>query len=183
MLRNLSAEEVCPAAPEVALKARKVLHGANQTEADGLLRLIWAASYYEAWAPLAMSCIQQFFSGKDVPGCELLSRKTAKTRFKRIDLFQKLRNAKSGQSASPWQHALDNIVRSRDENDKEDRFLFGLVAVVMGTDTAGRLDEEELVTWWKRTKESPEMSRVFEVVSHCCHEKCQEVVFAIEIYG
>lgn len=152
MLRNLSQEEVCPAAPEVALKAQKVLHGTNRTEANSLLLLIWAASYYESWAPLAMACIQQFFSGKDVPGCrELKSRKA-------VNLLQSLRNAPdpgSGPSGPhpDWQHALKDIVRSRNESTPVDRFLFGLPAVVMGTDTAGRLDEEELVTWWKRTKD------------------------------
>lgn len=158
VLRNLSQEEVCPAAPEVALKAQKVLHGTNRTEANSLLLLIWAASYYESWAPLAMACIQQFFSGKDVPGCrELKSRKAVNL----LQSLQSLRNAPdpgdpgfgSRGSHPDWQHALKDIVRSRNESTPVDRFLFGLPAVVMGTDTAGCLDEEELVTWWKRTKE------------------------------
>ena len=142
----------------MALKAQKVLHGTNRTEANSLLLLIWAASYYESWAPLAMACIQQFFSGKDVPGCrELKSRKAVNL----LQSLQSLRNAPdpgdpgfgSRGSHPDWQHALKDIVRSRNESTPVDRFLFGLPAVVMGTDTAGCLDEEELVTWWKRTKD------------------------------
>ena len=149
MLRNLSTEEVCPAAPEAALKARRVLHGTNRTEADALLLLIWAASYYESWAPLAMSCIQQFFSGTEVPGCaELASKRT-------MNLLQGLQGLQTPKKTMhpDWQRALMNVVRRPNQNTKVDRFLFGLPAVVMGTDTAGRLDEEELVTWWKRTKD------------------------------
>ena len=38
----------------------------------------------------------------------------------------------------------------------EDLFDFGMQAMVMGTDTAGRLNEEAMIQWWKDHTNSAE---------------------------
>lgn len=39
------------------------------------------------------------------------------------------------------------------EANESDHFEIGMQSMVMGTDSAGRLNEEEFITWWKTTKE------------------------------
>ena len=39
------------------------------------------------------------------------------------------------------------------EANESDHFEIGIQSLVMGTDSAGRLNEEEFITWWKATKE------------------------------
>lgn len=38
--------------------------------------------------------------------------------------------------------------------NESDHFGIGIQALVMGTDSAGRANEEEFITWWKQTKET-----------------------------
>eukprot|EP00913_Durusdinium_trenchii_P022541 g21173.t1 len=63
--------ERCPAAPGASVKVQEVLKGSNQTLAFQLRQLMLiAATHAEDVGPVAMACIQQFHSGRQVPGCD-----------------------------------------------------------------------------------------------------------------
>jgi len=129
LVRKMSADEVCPAAPSTSSKTMKVLKGANRSEAAALLHIIYLAvfRYQEALGPVAMACIEQFYSRKEVEGCN-----------KTLEMERNLTARKN---------------KSQDANES-DHFGIGIQALVMGTDSAGRANEEEFITWWKQTKES-----------------------------
>eukprot|EP00434_Breviolum_minutum_P018505 symbB.v1.2.016321.t1/scaffold1240.1/size129799/4 len=129
LVRKMSADEVCPAAPSTSSKTMKVLKGANRSEAAALLHIIYVTvfKYQETLGPVAMACIEQFYSRKEVEGCN-----------KTLELERNLTARKN---------------KSQDANES-DHFGIGIQALVMGTDSAGRANEEEFITWWKQTKES-----------------------------
>ncbi|CAL1154296.1 unnamed protein product [Cladocopium goreaui] len=128
LVRNMAPDEVCPAAPSAATKTMKVLLGANKTKAAQLLRLVQISvfKYQELFGPLAMACVEQFYSGTEVYGCN--------------ETFQLL-------------DKLASYDTNRSEANESDHFQIGIQSMVMGTDSAGRLNEEEFITWWKTTKD------------------------------
>lgn len=129
LVRNLSADEVCPAAPRVSSKALHVLKGSNRTEASYLLELmLFTVFHAEALAPLAMACIEQFYSGKEVEGCN-----------KVLPMLSSYRIASNSSNST---------------KAKKDRFGLAIQSAVMGTDSAGRFDEEEFINWWRRVKDT-----------------------------
>ncbi|CAK9055256.1 Serine protease Hip1 (Hydrolase important for pathogenesis 1) (Serine hydrolase Hip1) [Durusdinium trenchii] len=112
--------ERCPAAPGASVKVQEVLKGSNQTLAFQLRQLMLiAATHAEDVGPVAMACIQQFHSGRQVPGCD--------------QILPQL-----GISAG---------------NDT-DHFGLGMQALVMATDSSGRLNEEEFIVWWRKASAS-----------------------------
>eukprot|EP00438_Fugacium_kawagutii_P028533 Skav222530 [mRNA] locus=scaffold2875:91541:93488:+ [translate_table: standard] len=127
LVRNVSRDAICPSAPATGTKTIKVLQGPDKYQAAVLLRLIQTTvfKYPEFFGPGTMACVQQFYSGKQVMGCD-----------------QTLTFVEALASRS-----------SRSTSRGEDHFSMGMQAMVMGTDTSGRLNEEEVITWWKRTKE------------------------------
>jgi len=127
LVRNLSATEVCPAAPMAATKAVKILQGKNKEIAGELLAVILHSILGKnttLWAPMAMTLIEKFYSGKEKEGLSMLEKFVGKN------------------------------YRSKNDTEQMDHFRLGIQSVVMGTDTAGRLNEEEFIRWWRRTKES-----------------------------
>eukprot|EP00438_Fugacium_kawagutii_P015460 Skav202290 [mRNA] locus=scaffold3364:49860:51839:+ [translate_table: standard] len=128
LVRNTSHDEICPAAPAAAIKTKKVLEGPNKYQAAILLTLIQASvfQYTEIFGPGTMACVQQFYSERQAVGCS-----------ESLAFLDKLNSGDANQS----------------EAEESDHFAIGIQAMVMGTDTAGRLNEEEVITWWKRSKE------------------------------
>eukprot|EP00438_Fugacium_kawagutii_P017883 Skav216103 [mRNA] locus=scaffold2042:326400:331188:- [translate_table: standard] len=129
LVRNISRDKICPAAPAAAFKTMKVLEGPNKSQAQSLLSLLQLSvfnhSEVDFFKPGTMACVQQFYSGKEVVGCN-------------ETLAFMDREASANQT----------------DGEESDHFGIGIQAMVMGTDTAGRLNEEEVITWWKQTKES-----------------------------
>ena len=127
LIRGLPKEKLCPAAPQTSSKLMQILRGPDQTSAGLLLRLIQQTTFRQMdWAPYVMACIQQLTSGTNVTGCSM------------------------GMDLSKQKEAQQ--LKSQESEVPSDRFHLAIQAVVMGTDTAGRLNEEEFMDWFRKAK-------------------------------
>ena len=126
LARNLSTPQRCPAAPGVSLKTWHVLRG-QRANASQLLELMFMSAFRaQALGPLAMACVEQFYSGKALEACE------------KILPHLPLNKANSSNSSN---------------SSGRDRFGLSMQSMVMGTDSVGRYDEEDFIRWWKGVKD------------------------------
>ena len=128
LVRGLAEEKRCPAAPQASSKFMQILSGPDRASA-GLLTTLITLTTLRAMnlAPFVMACVQQLSSGVNVTGCS--------------------------QALEAMNVLLQKTTKSQPQGDvPRDRFGLAIQAVVMGTDTAGRLNEEEFINWWRRAK-------------------------------
>eukprot|EP00931_Biecheleriopsis_adriatica_P120390 TRINITY_DN95511_c0_g1_i1.p1 TRINITY_DN95511_c0_g1~~TRINITY_DN95511_c0_g1_i1.p1 ORF type:complete len:673 (-),score=121.57 TRINITY_DN95511_c0_g1_i1:226-2244(-) len=133
---NISKDDLCPAAPGAESKALQVLMDKTQPKKAAELYETAQAALFKpdgVLAPVLMACIARLYSGEESETCpdSLFSDTTAAA----------LLEVKSAGAVNRTKFPLDS-------------FNLAIQAVVMGTDTAGRLNEEAVVAWWKKIKES-----------------------------
>eukprot|EP00418_Pyrodinium_bahamense_P001363 CAMPEP_0179013488 /NCGR_PEP_ID=MMETSP0796-20121207/1753_1 /TAXON_ID=73915 /ORGANISM="Pyrodinium bahamense, Strain pbaha01" /LENGTH=249 /DNA_ID=CAMNT_0020708995 /DNA_START=30 /DNA_END=779 /DNA_ORIENTATION=- len=95
-----------------------------------------------------MACIQGLYSNRTVHGCPEAVLAAA-----RVAAVADV----AGANLIAAGHGSEKLVVKQHGMTTKfpaDRFSLAIQAVVLGTDTAGRMDEEAFITWWKQTMDS-----------------------------
>ncbi|CAE7027844.1 caeA [Symbiodinium sp. CCMP2456] len=125
---NLSKDEICPAAPLSETKAIKMIQDSSQPFRAALLYLLADLAIFQKGGDENIEAVAALFLA-----C--------------VEMYW------SGVDSEDCPALLEYLVPSDDAPIilNEDLFDFGMQAMVMGTDTAGRLNEEAMIQWWKES--------------------------------
>lgn len=125
---NLSHDEICPAAPLSETKAIQMIQDSSRPFRAALLYLLADLAIFQKGGDENIEAVAALFLA-----C--------------VEFYW------SGVDSEDCPAVLEYLVQS-DEAPitlSEDLFDFGMQAMVMGTDTAGRLNEEAMIQWWKES--------------------------------
>ncbi|CAE7455216.1 caeA [Symbiodinium natans] len=125
---NVSKDEICPAAPLSETKALRMIQDRSQPLRAALLYLLANQALFQEGGDAKIEAVAALFLA-----C--------------VEKYW------SGVDSDNCPSLLESLVQTDDApiTLSEDIFHFGMQAMVMGTDTAGRLNEEAMIQWWKES--------------------------------
>lgn len=125
---NLSKDEICPAAPLSETKAIQMIQDSSQPFRAALLYMLADLAIFQKGGDENIEAVAALFLA-----C--------------VEMYW------TGVDSEDCPALLEYLVPTDDAPIilNEDLFDFGMQAMVMGTDTAGRLNEEAMIQWWKES--------------------------------
>ncbi|CAE7725932.1 unnamed protein product [Symbiodinium sp. CCMP2456] len=143
-----SAEEPRPAAPLSESKALSLIQDSSDPSRASLIFQLLQRVFYgklaDMFASVLFACVEKHSAGRDV-GCP--------------DWLQSI-VPDDDFGYSDW---LDQVVASNETSFDEDWFRSGIHALVLGTDTAGRLNEEAFIRWWRMSMLTQPLATPFQL--------------------
>jgi len=154
-------EDVCPAAPLSESKALRLIQDSTHPVRASLIMKLAKLSIFKYPWPLAsvtLACVEKFSSGNAADDCPdwLESIVPSVPGFKSndtdissniSDLISNVTDANNSDANSTSSNSSETSPRRL----RREWFHLSQQALVMGTDTAGRLNEEATVRWWKES--------------------------------
>ena len=139
-----TSEARCAAAPLSESKALRLIQDtSNPTRAAFIMKLSKLAifKHTELLASVALACIEKYFSGREVDGCPDWL----------LQILPITSHIGTGNSTeSNFTNSTENSTDT-ERRIRSDWFRLSQQALVMGTDTAGRLNEEAVIRWWRES--------------------------------
>ncbi|CAE7411455.1 tilS [Symbiodinium natans] len=139
-----TADELCPAAPLSENKALRLIQdSSNPARAAFIMKLAELAifKYPEPLASVVLACVEKYTSGREADSCPDWLQQIVPV----VILSSTSNSTDSSNSSSN----STNSSSTRRRRIRQDWFRLSQQALVMGTDTAGRLNEEAVIRWWK----------------------------------